>query len=92
MPKDAELSAPTRFYVGPCRISAGGQCTARLAEFRAAAVTRRLRAGRYVATATVRIPKSFDGRFQYVSCFVYSPGSGMGDPKQSCPRKFARLR
>lgn len=92
VPRDAKLSAPTRFYVGPCRRGPTGGCTARRAEFRAAAKTRRVRAGRYVARATVRIPASFRGLFQYVSCFVYSPGSGMGDPDQRCPRRFARLR
>ena len=51
-----------------------------------------MRAGRFVATARMRLPKSFRGRFQYVSCFVYSPGSGMGDPDQRCPKRFARLR
>jgi hypothetical protein len=51
-----------------------------------------VRAGRYVARATVRIPRSFRGRFQYASCFRYSPGSGMGDPGQRCPKRYARLR
>jgi hypothetical protein len=92
VPHDARLSAPTRFYVGPCRPGAGSRCTAKRAPFRTKAETRRVRAGRYVAKATVRIPKSYRGRFQYVSCFVYSPGSGMGDPDQRCPREFARLR
>ena len=92
VPRDARLSAPTRFYVGPCRPDAQGECTGRRAPFRAEARTRRVRAGRYVSKATVRIPRSYGGRFQYVSCFVYSPGSGMGDPDQRCPRRFARLR
>jgi hypothetical protein len=91
VPRDVRLSAPTRFYVGPCR-PRDGRCTARRAPLRAKAETRRVRAGRYLAKATVRIPRSYRGRFQYVSCFVYSPGSGMGDPGQRCPRKFARLR
>jgi hypothetical protein len=92
VPSGARLSEPTRFYVGPCRPGADDRCTARRARFRAAPETRRVRAGRYVATARVRIPKSYAGRFQYVSCFVYSPGSGMGDPDQRCPRRYARLR
>jgi hypothetical protein len=92
VPRDAKLSAPTRFYVGPCRRDESGVCTARRAELRAEAETRRVRAGRYVSKATVRIPKSFRGSFQYVSCFLYSPGSGMGDPDQRCPRRFALLR
>ena len=40
----------------------------------------------------MRIPQSYGGRFRYVSCFRYSRGSGMGDPGQRCPRRFARLR
>jgi hypothetical protein len=91
VPRDAALSAPTRFYVGPCR-PRNGRCTGKRARLRAKAATRRVRAGRYLAKATVRIPRSFGGRFQYLSCFVYSPGSGMGDPDQRCPRRFARLR
>src|SRR5215211_2610691 len=91
VPRDVQLSAPTRFYVGPCKLESG-ECTARFARFRAAAATLRVRPGRYVARATVRLPKSFRGRFQYVSCFRYSPGSGMGDPGQTCPRRFARVR
>jgi hypothetical protein len=92
VPRGVKLSAPTRFYVGPCLPDARGQCTGTRAPLRAEAATRRVRAGRYVSIATVRIPKSYGGRFQYVSCFLYSPGSGMGDPNQSCPRRFARLR
>ena len=92
VPRDARLSAPTRFYVGPCHPDADDECTATRAPFRAETKTRRVRAGRYLAKATVRIPRSYGGRFQYVSCFVYSKGSGMGDPGQRCPRRFARLR
>jgi hypothetical protein len=92
VPRDATLTAPTRFYVGPCKPDESGDCTVRRAPFRVEAETRRVRAGRYLATARVRLPKSFRGRFQTVSCFVYSPGSGMGDPDQRCPRRFARVR
>jgi hypothetical protein len=91
VPRDARLSAPTRFYVGPCEPDEDGECTVLRARFRVEADTRRLRAGRYESVATVRLPESYGGRFQYVSCFVYSTGSGMGDPDQRCPRKFARL-
>jgi hypothetical protein len=92
VPRDVELTARTLFYVGPCRPGRRGQCTAGRAPLRATAATRRVRAGRYVARATVRIPRSFRGRFQYASCFRYSPGSGMGDPGQRCPKRYARLR
>jgi hypothetical protein len=83
VPRDAKLSAPTRFYVGPRG--------AKRAPLRATAKTKRLRAGRYRARATVRIPASFKGRFNYASCFGYSKGSGMGDPHLRCPKSF-RLR
>jgi hypothetical protein len=84
VPRDVRLSAPTRFYVGPSN--------GRRARLRAVARTRRVRPGRYVARATVRVPASFGGRFRYLSCFAYSPGSGMGHPRASCPRRFAPLR
>jgi hypothetical protein len=92
VPKSVKLTAPTRFYVGPCKPNQRDECTAKRAPFRVAAKTRRVRKGRYVASANVRIPASFDGRFSYVSCFAYSKGSGMGKPDQRCPKKFARLR
>jgi hypothetical protein len=92
VPRDVRLSAPTRFYVGPCKRSRRGRCTARLARFRAEAETLRVRKGRYSATVRMRLPKAFDGEFQFVGCFVYSPGSGMGDPDQRCPKRYARLR
>jgi hypothetical protein len=91
VPRDAHLSAPTRFYVGPCEPDEDRECTVLRARFRVEAETRRVRAGRYRSVATVRLPKSYGGRFQYVSCFVYSAGSGMGDPEQRCPKKYARL-
>jgi hypothetical protein len=84
VPRDAKLSAPTRFYVG-----ARG---AKRAPLRAEAKTKRIRAGHYRARATVHIPASFNGRFSYVSCFRYSKGSGMGDPSLRCPRRSVRLR
>lgn len=92
VPRDARLSAPTRFYVGPCKPGRRGVCKAKRAPFRAEAETVRVRAGRYLAKATVRIPKSYRGQFRSQSCFVYSPGSGMGDPDQRCPKRYARLR
>jgi hypothetical protein len=92
VPRAVRLRAPTRFYVGPCKPGSGGECTARRAPLAASARTRRVRAGRYVARARVRIPASFRGRFSYVSCFAYSKGSGMGDPDQRCPERSIRLR
>jgi len=91
VPKSVKLTAPTRFYVGPCKPNARDECTAKRAPFAKQAKTRRVRAGRYIARASVRIPASFGGRFSYVSCFAYSKGSGMGDPAQRCPRKSVKL-
>jgi hypothetical protein len=91
VPKGVKLTAPTRFYVGPCKPNKRDECTAKRAPFAKKAKTRRVRAGRYIARATVRIPASFGGRFSYVSCFGYSKGSGMGDPDQRCPRKSVKL-
>jgi hypothetical protein len=91
VPRGVRLTAPTRFYVGPCKPNEDDVCTTRRAPFAKQAKTRRVRAGRFVAAATVRIPTSFGGRFSYVSCFAYSDGSGMGDPDQRCPRKSIRL-
>jgi len=81
VPRDVELHRRTRFYVGPQ--------TRRLAPLKATVATRRVRPGRYRAVARVRIPAAFGGRFRYVSCFPYSPGSGMGNPGRRCPpRRF----
>jgi hypothetical protein len=91
VPRGVTLTAPTRFYVGPCNPDANDRCTAKRAPFAKSAKTRRVRPGRFVAAATVRIPASFGGRFSYVSCFAYSKGSGMGDPGQRCPRKSVKL-
>jgi hypothetical protein len=91
VPKAVKLTAPTRFYVGPCKPNNRDECTATRAPFAKQAPTRRVRAGRYLARATVRIPSSFGGRFSYVSCFAYSKGSGMGKPGQRCPRKSVKL-
>jgi hypothetical protein len=91
VPKGVKLTAPTRFYVGPCKPNQRDECTAKRAPFAKKAPTRRVRAGRYVARSIVRIPASFGGRFSYVSCFAYSKGSGMGDPDQRCPRKSVKL-
>ena len=91
VPRDVKLTKATRFYVGPCR-PVDGRCTAKRAPLKAVAETKKLRKGRYRARAKVRIPARFDNRFQYVTCFPYSPGSGMGDPDLRCPKKRARIR
>lgn len=91
VPPDVLLTAPTRFYVGPCGFKAG-RCTVKRAPLRAVAQTKQVSSGHYRATAIVKIPNSFEGRFQYVSCFTYSKGSGMGDAAQlTCPKRKARV-
>jgi hypothetical protein len=80
-PAGVRLTAPTLFYVGPAAAASG--------PVRARAKPNRTAAGRFVATATVRLPKSWNGRFRYASCFGYSKGSGMGDPARGCPKRFA---
>ena len=92
VPRRVRLSAPTRFYVGPCKPDPQGSCTAQRAPFATRAETERVRAGRYVARSTVRIPRAYEGRFSYVSCFGYSVGSGMGNPDLRCPRRSVALR
>jgi len=91
VPKGVKLTKRTRFYVGPCKLKRG-RCTAKSAPLKATAKTKKLRKGRYRARAEVRIPQRFNGRFQYVSCFPYSPRSGMGDPDLRCPKHRARIR
>jgi hypothetical protein len=82
VPRSVRLSAPTMFYLGPRG--------ARRASRRVIAETERVRAGRYTAITTFRVPASWEGAFRYASCFRASPRSGMGDPEQSCPK--LRLR
>ena len=80
VPPDVRLEQPTIFYVGP-----RGRKTAPRA---ATGKLERVRAGRYRSTATVRLPAAWKGRFRYASCFRYSGGSGMGNPRAGCPRRF----
>ena len=70
-----------------------GRCTAKRAPpFRPTAETRRCARAATSRGRRCGSRASFDGRFRYVSCFRYSPGSGMGDPDLRCPKKRARLR
>jgi hypothetical protein len=80
-PRDVKLTRRTFFYVGKA-----SRPTAPIA---AKAKTTRTRKGRFRSQATITLPKSWKGRFHYASCFRYSPGSGMGDPAQGCPRRYA---
>lgn len=80
-PRDVRLTAPTLFYLG--------NGTAKRSSLRVSARTRRTAAGRFTATATVRLPKGWKGRFKYASCFEPTRRSGMGDPARGCPKRFS---
>jgi hypothetical protein len=80
VPKGVRLEQPTIFYVGKRgRKTAPRVATAKLV---------RTRPGRYSSSAIVRLPKSWNGRFKYASCFRYTGGSGMGNPRAGCPSRF----
>jgi hypothetical protein len=80
VPKSVRLEQPTIFYVGK-----RGRATAPRV---ASGKVERIRAGRYRSTAVVRLPAAWKGRFRYASCFRYTGGSGMGNPRATCPRRF----
>jgi hypothetical protein len=83
VPRSAKLAGKTLFYVAPRN--------AKMSRINRLATTRRLKAGRFRARVTVKIPGSYGGRFRYAACYRYSPGSGLGDPKISCPRSGYRF-
>jgi hypothetical protein len=74
------LSARTTFYLGP-RDATSAKPVAR-------AKPKRIGRGRYRAVATVTLPRAWKGAFRYGSCFGYSEGSGLGDPKARCPKRY----
>jgi hypothetical protein len=80
VPRGVRLEKPTIFYVGRRGVKRAPRV--------ATGELERIRAGRYRSTAIVRLPKRWNGRFRYASCFRYTGGSGMGNPRSSCPRKF----
>jgi hypothetical protein len=80
VPKGVRLKQKTLFYVG----KRGRKSAPRVAS----AKVSRVRAGRYTSSALVRLPKSWHGRFRYASCFRYTGGSGMGNPRSGCPTRF----
>jgi hypothetical protein len=80
VPRGVRLEKPTIFYVGPRG--------AKRAPRAATGELERIRPGRYRSTALVRLPAEWDGRFRYASCFRYTGGSGMGNPRSSCPKRF----
>ena len=88
-PKSVRLTAPTLFYVG----KAGKPRAPLAAKAKTKPVTRKVKGkhkrkrvkGRFRASADVRIPASWKGRFRYASCFPYN--AGMGNPKLGCPKQ-----
>jgi hypothetical protein len=80
VPRGVRLEKPTIFYVG--------RRGAKSAPRAATGELERIRAGRYRSSAIVRLPASWNGRFRYASCFRYTGGSGMGNPRASCPQRF----
>jgi|SRR5919197_1005298 hypothetical protein len=83
VPRSARLGGKTLFYVAPRN--------ARTSRINRLAKTRRVSPGRFRARVTVKIPDSYGGHFRYAACYRYSPGSGLGDPKISCPRSGYRF-
>src|SRR4051812_3394645 len=80
VPKGVHLEQPTIFYVG----KRGRKTAPRVATGK----LKRVRAGRYTSSAVVHLPAAWKGRFKYASCFRYTGGSGMGNPRASCPKRF----
>jgi hypothetical protein len=80
VPAGTRLSAPTLFYVGRAK--------ARLLPLVGRAKPRRTGRGRYRATLVYELPGAWNGRFRYGTCFRYSEGSGLGDPRAGCPRRY----
>jgi hypothetical protein len=83
IPRDTRLTGKTLFYVAPAK--------AKTSRINRLASTRRVSAGHFRSRVTVEIPASYNGRFRYAACYRYSPGSGLGDPKISCPRSGYRF-
>jgi hypothetical protein len=83
VPRDSSLGGKTLFYVAPR--------SAKTSKINRLASTRRVKAGRFKAQVTVTIPASYNGRFRFAACYRYSPKSGLGDPKISCPRSGYRF-
>jgi hypothetical protein len=79
-PAGVRLSAKTIFYLGPGNAKSAPRV--------ASATPRKIGRGRFKATATVKIPRRWKGAFRYGSCFRYSEGSGLGNPRATCPEKY----
>ena len=82
-PRNVKLTAPTLFYVG----KAGKNRAPLAARAKTKPVKRKgkVQKGRFRASAQVRIPAAWQGRFRYASCFPYN--AGMGNPRLGCPKQ-----
>lgn len=78
VPKTVRLGAPTLFYLG--------RRGAKRASLRETGELTRTKAGHYTSQVTVTLPESWHGGFRYASCFRPSAGSGLGDPRATCPK------
>jgi hypothetical protein len=86
-PKSVRLNAPTLFYVGKAgkrRAPLAAKAKTRPVKHKVRGKRRRIK-GRFRASALVRIPAAWKGRFRYASCFPYN--GGMGDPHLGCPKR-----
>ena len=78
VPKTVRLESPTLFYLGQRR--------AKRASLRESGELERTKAGRYTSQVTITLPEAWNGAFRYASCFRPTPGTGMGDPRGTCPK------
>lgn len=79
VPKTVHLKDPTLFYLG--------RHGAKRSSMRVSGKVKRTSAGRYTSMVTVTLPARWKGEFRFGTCFRTSPGSGMGDPAATCPKK-----
>jgi hypothetical protein len=80
VPVGVRFTAPTLFYAGPGKARSGPVV--------GRAKPRRTGPGRFRASIVFRLPAAWKGSFQYGTCFRYSEGSGLGDPRATCPNRF----
>ena len=83
VPRGIKLTQPTIFYVARRGAATGKRVGKTEVE--------RVAPGRYRSTAVVRLPAEWNGRFRWGTCFRYSVGSGMGNPRATCPDRRIRF-
>ncbi len=80
LPRGVRLTRPTIFYIARRGAATGTRVAQTEVE--------RVAPGRYRSTAVVRLPAAWNGRFRWGTCFRYSVGSGMGNPRATCPPRI----